>query len=126
MRMQSFNAAFLAALTIGVSSPLAYGACLDHRSEPRVVAIEAASSCKQADRLDKLCWIGAMADLSPARAVVVKCEKEFLTRLSKRGLARYESDRQACLKKFQGRRGSGAASARMHCLVAVAVKYAAH
>ena len=126
MRMQSFSAAILAAVTIGASPALADGACPDRRSEPRVAAIEAASSCKQADRLDKLCWIGAMADLSPARAVVVKCEKDFLTRLSKRGLARYESDRQACLKKYEGRRGSGAASARLHCLVAVAVKYARH
>jgi hypothetical protein len=124
MRMPSFSAAILAALTIGASPALADGICPDHKSAPRVAAIEAAASCKAADRLDKLCWIGAMADLSPARAVVVKCEKHFLPGLSKRGLARYETDRQVCLKRFEGRRGSGAASARMHCLAAVAVKYA--
>ena len=124
MRMRSLDAAILAMLAIGASPAFADSQCPDRKSEPRVAAIAASASCKAADRLDKLCWIGATADLSPARAVVVKCEKEFLPGASKRIRVRYESGREACLKKYQGRRGSGAASARMRCLVAAAVKYA--
>jgi hypothetical protein len=126
MAMRPLNAALLALFAVGATPVLADSQCPNRQREPRVAAIQASASCKAADSLDKHCWTGSMADLSPARAVVVKCEKAFLPGASKRIRVRYESGRQACLKRFEGKRGSGAASARMHCLVAAAVKYARH
>ena len=129
MRMSlsgSFALAVLAAVfAVGADPAFAGGTCASHAPEARLTAIEAAGSCQEALHLDQRCSIGALGDLSPGAAVVRKCEKDFKGKVSKRQLARYERDRNVCIKKYSKRRGSGARSATIHCLEEVAAKYSA-
>ncbi len=110
-------------LGAGANAVLAAEKCPSHQPEARLAAIAAAGSCAQAIALNNLCSIGARGDLEPTSAVMQRCEKDFLPKLTKRQRAQYENDRQVCIAKYRKRRGSLAASLNLHCLADVAQTY---
>jgi uncharacterized lipoprotein YajG len=109
------------AMEISISSAVYAGCPVD--PEDRLAAVQKAPTCEAANKLNDACSEATGADTEPSQAVIDKCERDFINKISGRQSASYKREKWRCQQKYSGERGSMYASFTMYCLAHVAKKY---
>jgi hypothetical protein len=86
--------------------------------------LDKAPTCSAALELFSACSVGAYSDVRIGGSVLERCERDFLTRLSKAQKRHYRAEQNRCERKYSRREGSMYRSAEVFCLAEVASKYA--
>jgi hypothetical protein len=80
-------------------------------------------SCNRAIKLFEICQRGSSGDLSLGEIVTKKCERDFLSKLSKSERGRYDGKLKACARKYAKESGTMYRSFEAFCGADVARKY---
>ena len=86
--------------------------------------LDKAPTCSAALELFSACSVGAYSDVRLGGTVLKRCERDFLTRLSKAQQRDYQAEQKRCERRYSRREGSMYRSAEAFCLAEVASKYA--
>ncbi len=86
-------------------------------------AIEKAATCQAAQKVFEACAYVASIDSQFGAIVTEKCEKDFLAKLTPAQAKTYQSQKDACSKKYANKEGTMYRSFEAMCISRLAVGY---
>jgi hypothetical protein len=86
--------------------------------------VDKAPSCSAALELFSACALGGSSDVRLGGSVVERCERDFLSALSKAQKRAYQAEQKRCARKYSRQEGTMYRSATAFCLAEAAEKYA--
>jgi hypothetical protein len=86
--------------------------------------IPQAATCAAAARVARACAVGAGGDLGLVAAAEQVCQASFLKRLDRKHLQRFQSQRQACQRKYRNESGTMYRSFEAFCELSVSERFA--
>jgi len=93
--------------------------------EAKEEAIRKAPTCKRAYEIMEACAYTASGDTGLGEAIRVRCEPEFMSRLSKAQRRTYDQEQKRCSNKHVNKSGTMYVSFSAFCRAESTVKYAA-
>ena len=107
-----------------LAAPVRAADCPVERSGDTISdAIEKAASCEAAQKVFEACAYVASIDTQFGATVTEKCEKDFLAKLSPTQSKTYQSQKDACTKKYANKEGTMYRSFEAMCISKLAVGY---
>ena len=115
-------AALVAAFLLSV--PLHAADCpVERNGESISDAIEKSATCQAAQKVFEACAYAASIDTQFGAIVTEKCEKDFLAKLSPAQGKTYQSQKDACAKKYANKEGTMYRSFEAMCISKLAFGY---
>jgi hypothetical protein len=115
----------LTSIVLGAPKPSAAKECpvTEHDLEAIEAAIAKAASCEESMHIFQACAYVASGDVLLGRAVISKCEGDFLNKLNPSQKRAYEWEIKRCWRKYRRELGTMYRSFEAMCAAAVAQAY---
>jgi hypothetical protein len=115
----------LASIALAAPKPSTPKECpvTEHSLEAIEAAIAKAASCEESMEIFQACAYAASGDVPLGRAVIGKCEGDFLNKLDASRKRTYEQEIKRCWRKYRREGGTMYRSFEAMCAAAVAQTY---
>ncbi len=113
----------LAFILVAVA-PSAAVECPTREGDQILELLDRAPTCDASLALFQACAYGASGDVGLSEVVIGKCERDFLTRLSRPQRRAYAAEQQRCARKYRNQTGSMYRSFEAFCRANLAQAHA--